>query len=103
MSPKNAVYAEFTRLSVMFPVISAQKSACAEEITIPSINATQNDMMCACAVRFGSHRGQGAAPLGVSACRVRSVPETQILVLIWEPLSIAYCCYGGLSLSPNNT
>ena len=68
VAPKNAVYAEFTRLSVVFPVISAQKSACADEITILSINATQNDMMCACACGCGSsHIGQRWAwPLGVS-------------------------------------
>ena len=70
VAPKNAVYAEFTRLSVVFPVISAQKSACADEITIPSINATQNDMMCACACGCGSSGQRGSGP---SACRaVRS-------------------------------
>ena len=70
MSPKNVVYAEFTRPSVMFPVLSAQKSACAEEITIPSINATQNDMILRLRVRLRVIGQRGPGP---SACRaVRS-------------------------------
>ena len=80
MAPKNAVYAEFTRLSVMFPVISAQKSACADEITIPSINATQNDMMCACppARAVAGHRAEGAWPLGVCAVRSSGDPDLSV-------------------------
>ena len=70
MPPINGVYTEFTRLSVMFPVLSAQKSACAEEITIPSINATQNDMILRLRVRLRVIGQRGPGP---SACRaVRS-------------------------------
>ena len=54
----------------MFPVLSAQKSACAEEITIPSINATQNDMILRLRVRLRVIGQRGPGP---SACRaVRS-------------------------------
>ena len=74
MSPKNVVYAEFTRPSVMFLALSVhyplRKVRVADEITIPSMNATQNDMMCACACGCESSGRGCLAPRRV--CAVRS-------------------------------
>ena len=84
MSPKNVVYAEFTRPSVMFLALSVhyplRKVRVADEITILSINATQNDMMCACACGCESS-GRGclaASPLGVCARSRSGDPDLSV-------------------------
>ena len=63
-------YDSVTRLSVMFPVLSAQKSACADEITILSMNCNtkRHDVRLRVRLRVIGQRGPGP-----SACRaVRS-------------------------------
>ncbi len=70
VAPKNAVYAEFTRLSVMFPVLSrSEKCMCRGNYdSIHQCNTKRHDVRLRVRLRVIGQRGPGP-----SACRaVRS-------------------------------